>query len=153
MDPIKALTQDRTVDLNTAPYAITALRVALGIMFLAHSVYLKAMVFTLPGTAQFFESLGLPGFSAYLVFAVEAIAGVLLILGYKTRLVALATVPVLLGATWAHVPAGWLFSAQGGGWEYPAFLVVAALVQAGLGAGAFALGTAKTNVQPQPVNA
>lgn len=151
---VNTLTQDRTVNTDTAPYAIAGLRIALGIMFLAHSVYLKAMVFTLPGTAQFFESLGLPGFAAYAVFAVEAIVGVLLILGVKVRLAALASVPVLLGATWVHLGAGWVFSNQGGGWEYPAFLVVAALVQAGLGAGAFALGAQNQKVETaQPAHA
>ena len=40
------------------------LRVALGSVLLAHSVYLKLIVFTLPGTAQFFASIGLPGFLA-----------------------------------------------------------------------------------------
>ena len=57
----------------TAPYGALVLRIALGAMFLAHSVYLKYFVFTLPGTAKFFESLGLPGFSAYAVFAAEAV--------------------------------------------------------------------------------
>lgn len=120
-------------------YGALVLRVSLGIMFLAHSVYLKAVVFTLPGTAQFFQSIGLPGPLAYIVFAAEAVGGVLLILGWKTRIVAAALVPVLLGATWAHWDAGWLFTNKGGGWEYPLFLSVAAAVQALLGAGAWAL--------------
>ena len=47
--------------------------------------------------------------------------------------------PILIGATIHHLPAGWLFSAQGGGWEFPAFWTIALLVQAGLGAGAHAL--------------
>jgi putative oxidoreductase len=115
------------------------LRVALGTVFLAHSVYLKAVIFTLPGTAQFFQSIGLPGPLAYVVFAAEAMGGVMLILGWRTRLVAAALVPVLLGATWAHWDAGWLFTNKGGGWEYPLFLSVAAAAQSLLGAGSFAL--------------
>ena len=67
---------------DTAPYGALLLRVALGTMFLVHSVYLKLVVFTLPGTAKFFESLGLPAFSAYAVFAAEAIGGTLLIGGW-----------------------------------------------------------------------
>ena len=78
------------------------LRVALGIMFLAHSLLLKLFIFTLAGTAQFFVSIGLPGWLAYVIFATEAVAGVLLVLGVQTRWVALATVPILAGATWAH---------------------------------------------------
>ena len=64
-------------DSRTAPYAALVLRIALGVMFLAHSVLLKLMIFPLPGTAQFFESLGLPAFSAYLVFGVETLGGVM----------------------------------------------------------------------------
>jgi putative oxidoreductase len=127
------------IDLRTAPYAALVLRITLGVMFIAHSLYLKAVIFTLPGTAQFFESLGLPGFSAYIVFAMEAGGGIALILGAHTRLVALALVPVLMGATWVHSGAGWLFTNEGGGWEYPAFLTIAALVQVLLGGGAKAL--------------
>jgi len=96
-------------------------------------------VFTLPGTAQFFESLGLPGFSAYIIFAMETLGGIALILGVQTRLAAAALVPVLLGALWAHSGAGWLFTNQGGGWEYPLFLTVAAVVQALIGGGAYQL--------------
>ena len=127
------------IDQRTAPYAALILRVSLGMMFIAHSLWLKLFVFTLPGTAQFFESLGLPGLLAYVVFAAEALGGMLLILGVQTRIVALVLVPVLLGATWAHAGNGWLFAAEGGGWEYPAFLTAAAGVQALLGDGAYAL--------------
>jgi len=153
MSVLKTLTQDRTVDADTAPYAIAGLRISLGVLLLAHSVYLKLTVFTLAGTAQYFESLGLPGLFAYAVFAAEAIAGLMLVVGYKVRLASLAVVPVLIGATWAHVGNGWLFSANGGGWEFPAFLVAAAIVQAGLGAGAFALGTAKVGRATEAVTA
>jgi putative oxidoreductase len=50
-------------------------------MFIAHSLYLKVVVFTVPGTVQFFESLGLPGFSAYAFIAAEVIGGTALALG------------------------------------------------------------------------
>jgi putative oxidoreductase len=115
------------------------LRVALGIMFLAHSVILKLFVFTLPGTAQFFESIGMPGWLAYVVFSAEAVAGVLLVLGVQSRWVALATMPILAGATWAHSGNGWMFGYENGGWEYPAYLTLLAVVQGMLGDGAFAL--------------
>jgi putative oxidoreductase len=114
------------------------LRLALGTMFVAHAL-LKYYVFTLPGTAQFFASLGLPPALGYVTFYAELVGGVLLLLGVHTRYVALALVPVLIGATWAHAGNGWTFTATNGGWEYPAFLTVAAIVQALLGDGAFAL--------------
>lgn len=127
------------IDHRLAPWGATLLRVSLGVMFLAHSVVLKLGVFTLAGTAGYFESLGLPGFTAYLVFAAEAGGGLLLLLGVQARWVALALVPVLAGALWVHSGYGWVFSNEGGGWEYPLFLIVLAAVQALLGDGALAL--------------
>jgi putative oxidoreductase len=126
------------IDNRTAPYAAFVLRAALGGMFIAHAL-LKYSVFTLPGTAKFFESLGLPGPLAYATFAAELVGGALIVAGLGTRWVSLALVPVLLGATWAHAGNGWLFTAQNGGWEYPAFLAIAAVAQALLGDGKFAL--------------
>lgn len=127
------------IDSKTAPYAALVLRVALGVMFLAHSLYLKVFVFTVAGTVGFFESLGLPGAFAYLTILAEIAGGLALILGFQTRLVAIALLPVLLGATWVHSGNGWVFSAEGGGWEYPVFLIVATVVQALLGSGAYAV--------------
>lgn len=37
---------------------------------------MKLVIFGLPGTAQFFASIGLPGFLAYVVFAAEAMGGI-----------------------------------------------------------------------------
>jgi len=106
------------------------LRVSLGTVLLAHSVYLKLMVFTLPGTAQFFASIGLPASLAYVVFAAEAVAGFALLLGIRTRLFSALIIPVLLGATWAHASNGWLFSN------------LMALAQLGLGDGKYAISSA-----------
>jgi putative oxidoreductase len=116
------------VDLHRV--GATLLRVALGIMFIAHSVVLKYFTFTLAGTAQYFASIGLPAFLAYVVFALEAVGGVLLVLGIRTRWIALGLVPVLIGATWTHLGNGWVFNAPNGGWEYPLFLIVISLVVA-----------------------
>jgi len=127
------------IDQRTAPYGALLLRVSLGVMFIAHSVYLKFFVFTLAGTAQFFGSLGLPEFLAYVVFAAEAVGGLALILGVRVRLVSVALIPILLGAFWVHSGNGWVFSAKGGGWEYPLFLIVASVAQALVGSGAYAL--------------
>ena len=124
---------DRRIDL-----AALILRLTLGTMFVAHGL-LKVFVFTPAGTAKFFESLGLPAPLAYLTIAAEVLGGVALLVGYRTRLVASALVPILLGATWAHAGNGWLFTAQNGGWEYPAFLVAATVVAALLGDGRYAL--------------
>jgi putative oxidoreductase len=127
------------IDTKTVPYAALLLRLSLGAMFVAHGLILKYFTFGLTGTAGFFESLGLPAFTAYLVFAAETLGGIALILGVQTRLVSLALIPVLAGALWVHAGNGWVFSGEGGGWEYPLFLIVASVVQALLGGGAFAL--------------
>lgn len=126
-------------EFHRPEWAAAVLRLVLGTVMIAHSLYLKLVVFTLPGTAQFFESIGLPGPLAYLVFGLEALAGVALVLGYQTRLAAMAVIPVLLGATWAHLGNGWLFTNNGGGWEYPLVLVALAAGQVFLGSGALAL--------------
>ncbi|WP_252105885.1 MULTISPECIES: DoxX family protein [unclassified Halomonas] len=120
------------------PYATTLLRVSLGVMALAHGL-LKVLVFTLPGTVAYFESLGLPGFLAYLTIAGEIGGGLALILGVYTRWVSLAMIPLLLGAASVHLGNGWMFSNASGGWEFPVFWAVALLVQAGLGGGRFSL--------------
>lgn len=127
------------IDSRTAPYGALLLRVSLGIMFLAHSIILKVMTFTVAGTAQFFESLGLPAPLAYLTIAAEAIGGALLIVGFMPRLVALALIPILIGASWVHVGNGWVFNAPNGGWEYPIFLIVVSVAVALVGDGAHAL--------------
>ena len=123
---------------DNAQYAATLLRLSLGLMFLAHGL-LKVLVFTLPGTVGFFESVGFPGFLAYLVTFGEITGGALLIAGIAVRPVALGLLPVLIGATWVHHGAGWVFSNENGGWEYPAFLVVVSIASALLGPGKFAL--------------
>jgi putative oxidoreductase len=137
------------IDNRTAPYAALVLRVTLGVMFIAHSLVLKYFTFTLPGTVQFFESLGLPGALAYLTFWAELIGGILLVAGIGTRWVALALIPILAGAAWVHLGNGWVFSAANGGWEYPAFLIAVSAVQSLLGDGRFALSSVFHTRKPQ----
>lgn len=123
---------------NTTEYGALVLRFALGTMYLAHGL-LKVFVFTLSGTAAFFSAQGFPGWTAYVVVAAELLAGIALLIGFQVRLVALAGLPVLFGALAVHLPNGWVFSAANGGWEYPAFLIVASIVQTLIGAGAYAV--------------
>jgi putative oxidoreductase len=125
--------------VSNADLAATFLRVAMGILFLAHS-WMKIVLFTPAGTVAFFESLGFPGFLAYIVIAAELLGGIALILGLWSRWVSLALLPILVGSIYPHWGAGFFFSNPGGGWEFPAFWSVALIVQALLGNGAFALG-------------
>lgn len=119
--------------------AATLLRLTNGVLFVLHAG-LKLFVFTLAGTVGFFESLGLPGFLAYIIIAAELLGGLALIAGFKTRLVSLALIPVLLGALFTvHLDKGFFFSNEGGGWEYLAFWIVALIVQSLLGSGLYAI--------------
>lgn len=113
-------------------------RIALGIILLAHGA-LKLFAFTIPGTVAYFESIGLPAIVAYLTIFAEIAGGIALILGIYPRLVALLSLPVLVGAAWVHLGNGWLFSNEGGGWEFPVLLVVLAVIVAVQGAGSFAI--------------
>lgn len=133
-------TIDTTASANNSDLAALILRVTNGVLFLLHAG-LKLFVFTPAGTAGFFESIGLPGFLAYLVIAAELLGGIALIVGYKTRIVSLGLILVLLGAIFTvHLSAGFFFSNANGGWEYPAFWAVTLLVLSLLGDGAYALG-------------
>lgn len=125
-------------DARVAPYGALVLRLALGVVFLAHALS-KLLVFTLPGTAAFFERNGFPGWSAYPVFALELLGALLLLSGVGSRWVALVLIPVTAGALLVHLPNGWLFTSPGGGWEFPGFLIAALAAQALLGGGALAL--------------
>jgi putative oxidoreductase len=123
---------------DTQQHGLTLLRIALGVMWLAHAS-LKWFVFTLPGTAQFFDSVGLPGVLAYPVFAMEVLGGLALIVGVYARQAAFLLIPIMIGATWVHLPNGWVFTAEGGGWEYPVFLIIASLAVWLMGDGSLAL--------------
>jgi putative oxidoreductase len=119
---------------------IALLRIALGVMFIAHSIVLKLLTYGLDGTAQFFVGIGLPAWLAYATFFAEALGGTLLVLGVYTRTVALGLILPLIGAiVWVHGGNGWVFTAPNGGWEYPAYLIVLCVAQALLGSGAYAL--------------
>lgn len=125
--------------------AAFVLRLSLGSMYLAHSILLKVLTYGLGGTAAFFVNVGLPGWLAYVTIAGEVIGGVLLILGLQTRWVVVALSPALLGAIiWVHAANGWVFTAPGGGWEYPAFLLAVSFVQFLLGDGAYAVSRVLT---------
>jgi putative oxidoreductase len=129
---------NRLEDRPAAAYGVALLRVGLGLMWIAHAL-LKLLVFTLPGTAQYFAGIGLPGELAYAVFAAELIGGTALVLGVYARQVAIALLPILAGATWVHLGNGWVFTSPGGGWEYPVFLIVASLALWLIGDGAVAI--------------
>ena len=126
------------VDTRLAPYGLFVLRLAVGLMWLSHGL-MKVIVFTVPGFAGFLGKIGLPPALALPIIAAEIIGGLLIISGVYARQVSVLLIPLMLGALNFHAGNGWVFSAPGGGWEYPAFLVIAQIVVALAGEGAFAL--------------
>jgi putative oxidoreductase len=123
---------------NQTHAAALIARLTLGSVMVAHGL-LKFLVFTLPGTAAFFSSVGFPSWAAYIVAPLEVIAGLAMLVGFHARWAAIATIPIALGATLVHAGNGWLFTNANGGWEYPLVLVLLGTVVSLLGDGAFAL--------------
>lgn len=128
---------------NSAAYGVLLLRVSLGAMYLSHAIVLKVMTFGIDGTVQFFQSLGLPGPLAHLTIFAETLGGLMLILGIQTRWVAAALTPILGGALVVHASNGWVFTAPGGGWEYPLYLIILSIAQVLVGDGAYALNPSR----------
>lgn len=123
---------------TSAATGAALLRLALGAMWISHAL-LKLLVFTLPGTAAFFESVGLPGVLAYPLVVAELVGGTAIVLGFYGRQASLLLAPVLAVVVWVHFPNGWVFTAANGGWEYPLFLMVASLAHGLIGDGRWAL--------------
>jgi putative oxidoreductase len=128
---------------STHSQSALALRVTLGVILLSHGL-MKALVFGFDGTVGYFASLGLPAMAAYLTIFGEVAGGLALILGFYTRLSALLSLPILLGAAVVHAGNGWVFSNAGGGWEFPVLLVVLTAIVAIQGSGSYAIGSLRT---------
>jgi putative oxidoreductase len=128
------------IDLRLAPYGALLLRISMGVLFILHGVYLKAMVFGMAGAGKFFASMGLPEWFAWVVMLYETIGGLMLILGIGTRWVSVFLGLHLLAAAYlGHAANGWNFSNKGGGYEYPVFWAIACFALALIGSGANAL--------------
>ena len=141
-------------DRRMTDFAALLLRVSMGLMFLAHGIVLKYLTYTPAGTAAYFESIGFPAITGALVIAAETLGGLMLIAGLQVRLVSMAFIPLMVGASLQHVGNGWLFSATGGGYEFPVFWTATLLVQALLGSGAYSVDkTAAFGRLPHPARA
>ena len=91
------------------------LRVALGVVFLAHG-WQKFFQFTIPGAQGAFGTMGVPAaeIAAPVVASLELVGGAALILGFVTRIVAaLLAVQMLAALVLVHLPAG-MFADKGG---------------------------------------
>lgn len=133
------------IDQRLAPYAAALLRLSLGAMWISHAL-LKLLVFGIAGFEGFLASHGMPVAVAWPVVLLELGGGALILLGVHGRVASALLLPVLIGATAAHIGNGWVFSNANGGWEYPVFLMAMSVVHALLGDGAFALKHNQTAV-------
>jgi len=133
--------------LATSPsWAITAVRVTLGVIFFAHGaqkVFGWFGGYGLKGTTGYFVSIGLPLPMAYAACFLELFAGIGLVLGLFTRLAALAVIAMMAGAiAKVHWPHGFFINwelAPGKGHGVEANLAFIAMAVACLIAGGGAL--------------
>ncbi|SCW34445.1 Uncharacterized membrane protein YphA, DoxX/SURF4 family [Paenibacillus tianmuensis] len=105
--------------------SLLLIRLVLGISFLVHGVV--KFQSGIGNIAGWFESIGLPGFAAYVVGIIEVVGGIALILGLGTRIVsslfALIMIGAIVKAKWAG---GFLGSPEMAGYELDlAFFVMA----------------------------
>lgn len=106
------------------------LRVVLGLVFMIHG---WSKFNNMAGTVNFFGTLGLPAFVAYLVMALELGGGALILLGLFTRQVSiLGTITMLFAIILAKLPSG-------GNYEFDLSLLGMSLALVFLGPGMLSL--------------
>jgi len=121
-----------------APYAALLLRLILGAAWLSHA-FLKLAAFSMPSLGAFLNAGGMPTPMAWPVALLELVGGVLIVLGIHGRIASLALLPLLALALVAHAGNGWAAAVPGGGWLYPAVLMMGTLLHVKLGDGVAAL--------------
>lgn len=121
-----------------APYAALLLRLAIGAAWLSHA-FLKLAAFSMPSLGAFLNAQGMPTPMSWPVALLELAGGILIVLGVHGRVASTALLPLLAGALVAHTGNGWAAAVPGGGWLYPAILMMATLLHLRLGDGAAAL--------------
>ncbi|WP_377891653.1 DoxX family protein [Alkalihalobacillus sp. R86527] len=83
--------------MKTYPHiGLVIIRLALGILFFSHGFFKFSD--GIENTVAFFETIGLSGFLAYVVGIIELTGGVLMILGFGTRVVGVLFSIILIGA-------------------------------------------------------
>lgn len=129
-------------DVNSVNVALLVLRVAVGGVMLAHGWNHVFGGGRIPGTARWFESLGMrPGVvHAWLASVTELAAGALLVAGFLTPLAGAGVVGVMLVA-WItnHRGNGFFIFRPGEGWEYVMTLAALGFALATVGPGEWSL--------------
>lgn len=100
-------------------------RVILGLTFFVHG--LVKFQDGIGNTAGWFDSIGIPGFMAYVVAGIELAGGIALVIGLGTRIVSALFVFIMLGAIIkVKLAVGFLGNGQMAGYELDlAFLAMA----------------------------
>lgn len=109
--------------MNSQQIGALLLRFVLGLTFFIHG--LAKFQGGIENTAGFFESLGLPGYSAYAVALIELIGGIAMILGFGTRVAAALFAIIMIGAIMkVKLASGFLGNGQSAGYELDLALLV-----------------------------
>src|ERR1700749_4535281 len=119
---------------------LLTLRVVLGVTLAAHGFNKFFGGGRIPGTARWFESIGMKygTFQAVTAATTEVSAGLGLAVGLLTPIPAAGFVALMLVAAWTvHRPNGFFIVKEG--WEYNLILAVSAVAVATIGAGRFSL--------------
>jgi putative oxidoreductase len=127
---------------SAADLSLLVLRVALGIVFIAHGYNHVFRGGKIAGTARWFESLGMrPGIlHAWVASVTELGAGVLLIAGFLTPLACAGVIGTMLVALITnHLRNGFFIFRPGEGYEYVLTLILAAIGLSGAGPGGWSL--------------
>ena len=105
------------------------LRIILGLTFFIHGF--SKFQGGISNTVGFFDSIGIPGFLAYIVSVIELIGGIALILGIGTRIVSVLFAVIMLGAIFTvKLPLGFLGNGQMAGYELELALLAMAIFMA-----------------------
>ena len=123
-----------------ADTGLLILRLCLGITLSLHGFNKFFGGGRIPGTARWFESIGMkPGtFHARIAATTEVLAGLGLAAGLLTPIPAAGFVALMLTAAWTvHRPNGFFIVKEG--WEYNLVLAASAVAVATIGAGQFSL--------------
>ena len=126
--------------MNVYDVGLLILRLVLGLTLAAHGFNKFFGGGRIPGTARWFESIGMkPGkFHAVVAATTEVSAGLGLAAGLLTPIPAAGFVSLMLVAAWTvHRPNGFFIVKEG--WEYNLVLALSAVVVATLGAGRLSL--------------
>lgn len=134
-------------------YALTILRLFLGVVFFAHGAQKMLGWFGGPGfsaTMQGFEQSGIPSFLAFLAICAEFFGGLALIVGFLGRVAALGImINMIVAIAAVHARFGffmnWTGGAAGEGYEYHLLVIGMCLTLLIGGPGAMSIDQALSN--------